>query len=125
LHPHARRTAFAHQPMQAQRAAENFADSHARIERTIRVLEDHLHSPAQRTKFCLAEMRDVLSVKGDAAGGGLSQAHDDARERRLAAAGLADQAYGFAGKHLEVDAVHRAQDTAWLEEGVTRQHEML
>src|SRR6202030_4203502 len=112
------RTAFRHQPVQAQRAAENLADRHARIERAVRVLKNHLHAPAQRAEFCLAEMRDVLAVKCDASRGGLRQAHDDARECGLAAAGLADEAYGLAGEYLEVDAVNGAQDAARFEETV-------
>ena len=70
-----RATARRHQPVQSQRAAENFAHGHARIERRIRVLEDHLHAPAQRTDLRLADMRDVLSVEHDTARGRFGQAH--------------------------------------------------
>jgi hypothetical protein len=37
--------------MNAQRAGNNFTDPHIRIQRCIRVLEDHLHMSARPTQF--------------------------------------------------------------------------
>ena len=50
----ARRAAPADDAVQAQRPAEDLAHGHARIERSVRVLEDHLHAPAQRPDRRLA-----------------------------------------------------------------------
>ena len=123
-HPLAR-AARRHQTVQAQRTAENLAHRHARIERCIRILEDHLHASAQRTDLRLTDVRDVLAVEHDAALGRFGQTHHHTRERRFAAAGFADQADRFAGEHVEIDAVHRAQDAMRLQETVARQDEVL
>ena len=62
---------------------------------------------------CLpAGVRDVLAAEADAALGGLEQPHERARQRRLAAARLADEperlALGEVERHV-VDGVHAAR----------------
>ena len=53
---------------------------------------------------------DLLSGEADRSGGRLVDAHDEAREGRLAAARLADDADGLARRHVEIDALDRAHD---------------
>ena len=52
-------------------------------------------------------MGDVVAVEADLPAGGLEQAHDQARRRALAAAGLAHDPQRLAAAHLEADAVDR------------------
>ena len=52
--------------------------------------------------------RQIGSFIGDGAGVSVGQAHDDARERGLATAGLADDSQGLARLDLEVDIVEGA-----------------
>ena len=77
------------------------------IERRVRILEDDLHLPAVGPQSRLAQARDVLAVKPDAAGGRLDQPQHGAADRRLAAAALADQAERLAALDREADAVDR------------------
>ena len=52
------------------------------------------------------ELRDVPALERDRAGGRVEQPHDAARHRRLAAAGLADDAERLAAVEREADVVH-------------------
>jgi len=53
---------------QAERAAEDLADSLARVERRLRILEDHLHLAADRPQLLLRRRRDVGAAEADRAG---------------------------------------------------------
>ena len=90
-----------------QRLGDDAAGRHARIERRVRVLEHHLHALAVRAHRAGVEMRDVLAVEADRAGGRLDQAQQQRADRRLAAAGLADEAERLARRDREADAVDR------------------
>ena len=95
-----------------ERVADDRADAAARVQRAVRVLEDHLHLAPQRraarrgTSWLMSRPSkttrpDVRSCRpGHAAG-----------QRGLAAAGLADQAEGLAPRSTRrrLHAVHRAQ----------------
>ena len=72
------------------------------------------------------ERGDVLALEPDLALGGIEQPHHDARERRLAAARLPDQAERLTGIHLEVHAVDRV-DVAdlVLDQDAARDREVL
>src|SRR5262249_35568510 len=91
-----------------QRRPDDRADRVARVQRGVRVLEDHLHPAPQRAHPPDAEVRDVAPFQQDLAAGGLQQAGHQAARRGLAAAGLADQAERLARADGQVDAVHRA-----------------
>ena len=52
-------------------------------------------------------MRDVAAAEDDLSAGGIEQPHDAARERGLAAAGLADDAERLAFVQRQRDAVDR------------------
>src|SRR6185369_11682003 len=90
----------------AHRVADDRADALARVQARVGVLEDHLHLAAQRPQLARAELADPLAVEADVAGGRLEQPHDAAAERRLAAAGLADQAERLALGDAQRDVVH-------------------
>ena len=49
-------------PMDDQRLADDLARRHARIERRVRVLVDHLHLPAIRQHLPRIEIGDVLAA---------------------------------------------------------------
>ena len=80
----------------------------ARIERRVRILEDHLHVLALLLRTRPLEV-ERLALEEDLAGGRLMQTHDAAAQRRLAAAGLADDAERLAAVHLQVDVAQRVQ----------------
>ena len=76
-----------------------------RVQRGVRVLEDHLHVATDAAQLVLLEVRDVAPLELDRAAGGLVEAGHETRRRRLAAAGLADEAEGLALVDREADAV--------------------
>src|SRR6185295_18904721 len=88
------------------------AHGHARIERAVRILEDHLHFPPQRTQLALAELRELAAVEPDLARGRLEQAQHQPAGGRLAATRLADQREGLPRMHLEAHAVDRLDAAA-------------
>jgi hypothetical protein len=93
-----------------ERLADRGADAHARVERRVGVLEDHLHPLAQRPHRRVGQARDVLAVEADRAAGRLQQPQHGAAERRLAAARLADQAERLAGRDRQrhvLDGAHQ------------------
>ena len=68
------------------------ADRHARVQRAVRVLEDDLDLAAVPLEGPAAHLGDVLTLVADRAAGRLLQRDQQLRDRRLAAAGLADHA---------------------------------
>ena len=88
-----------------ERLGDDEADALARVQRRVRVLEDHHHLAPDRPHLRAREVRDVAPVEDDLAAGRVEQAHDAARHRRLAAAGLADDAERLALVDGEGDAV--------------------
>ena len=95
-----------------ERLGDRRADRHPRVERRVRVLEDHLHVAAHRAQLALRQPRDVGAVERDRAGARLEQAQDRAAERRLAAARFADEAERLAAPDLEIDLRYRAHRVA-------------
>ena len=91
---------------QAQRLADDLHDPLARVERGERVLEHHLHLPAERLELPAACRCDVVAAERDAPAGGIDQAHDRAGQRRLAAARLAHQADGLPLGDVQRHVVH-------------------
>src|SRR5581483_5742759 len=53
-----------------ERLRDDRADGEARIERGVRVLEDHLELPAERPEARLGELRELLVLEADRALGG-------------------------------------------------------
>jgi len=89
------------------RLGDDVADFHARIERAVGVLEDHLDAPAQRAQFLGPQAREVVAVVDDFAGSRPLEQQDAAAGGGLAAAALADKSEGLATPQGEIDAVDR------------------
>ena len=87
-----------------ERLGERRVDGVARVQRRVGVLEDHLHAAGESA---VARHADRLAVEQDAPGRDRRQPADGAQHRRLARAGLADDAEGFARRDGEADAAHR------------------
>ena len=92
-----------------RRFHELAADRHDRIQARHGILVGHRDAPpADRAQPRLAQGRQLTPLEANAAAGdpaGAPQiAHDRQRDRRLAAAGLADEPERFAGLQLEADA---------------------
>ena len=81
---------------------DGIADGAARIERAIRILEHDLHALAMRTQRMRFDSRatSVPSIRIAPSLGSISRA-DAARHRRLARAGLADNAERLAAAHAQ------------------------
>ena len=95
--------------VQAQRIGQRPAHGLARVERGVRVLEDHLHRARHLHAIGRRVAGDLLAADMDAAFGRQQQAHDGECERGLAAARFAHQPQALAGLHVERDTVDRLQ----------------
>ena len=95
-----------------RRLADDVDDAHARIERRVRILEDHLHRrAAARARSRRARRVDRRALPAALALAAAAGCRDrDAAERRLAAARFADQADHLAVRDREVDVVDRVHD---------------
>ena len=91
-----------------QRLADDVANCLPRIQRRVRVLEDHRHIAAMCTERAATLVGDVLALELNRSGGRVEQPDDGAAECRLAAARLADQAQRLACLDIEVHAVDSA-----------------
>ena len=47
------------------RLGDNVAHLHARVQRAVGILEDHLHAPAQRDQLAPRHAGDVLAIEQD------------------------------------------------------------
>ncbi|MHC2477417.1 hypothetical protein ACVJF0_008394 [Bradyrhizobium elkanii] len=79
---------------------------HPRIEAGERILEHHLQTTANGMQPAGREIVDALAIEHDLAGGDVEQPQDGAADRRLAAAGFADQREGLAASDLKGHAIH-------------------
>ena len=95
--------------MGAQRLGDNLLDLHAGIERCVRVLEDHLRSPAERLQLPAGERREILPVEQNAAFLGLVQTQEGASHGRLPATGLPHEGQRLAPLDVEAHLVDGAQ----------------
>ena len=86
-------------------------DGLPRIQRSHRILEDHLHLSAIRAEEA-AVVAERLALVDDLALRGTLEPHDRPRKRRLSAARLADEREHLAPPHVEIDAVDSARDLA-------------
>src|SRR6266542_2663238 len=86
---------------------------HARIQRRVRVLEDHLHLASQRTQprawhLCEIDHLVARGAKQDLSAGWVVGAQDAARGRGLATAGFAYECERLTGSDVERDIINRA-----------------
>ena len=106
------------QLVHVNRLGDDIADRHARVQRGVRILEDHLRPAAVLLHGFL---RDRLAVENDLAGGGLVQVQQRAANGRLAAAGLADKAQRLALLDGEGHVVHGLEHRGLEEAGGDRE----
>ena len=99
----------------------DIGDPQPRIERSIRVLKDRLHLPANAAEIVARERGDVAAHEDDSAGLKIGEPQETSRQGRLAAAGFADDAEGFSAMELEGDFVH-CVDVAWPPEQPRARH---
>ena len=95
-------------PVQPERLADDRSGRHPRVERRVRILEDHVHLAAQRPHLAAREVGDVGAEDADRPGGRLHEPRDAVADRGLAAAGLADQADQLARADRQRHAVDRS-----------------
>ena len=103
-----RRRAAARDAVDAQRLGEHRADRHSRVQRRVRVLEDHLHPATHLAQRIPLQSGHVHAVELDPTVGGVDQPDHGSSERRLAATGLPHQAERLATLDVERDAIHGA-----------------
>ena len=108
--PHAVDAFVARHAVDHHRLDHDVADGHARIERSVRILKDHLQLFAVGDHFFLRKARQLVPLPLHAARGDVVQADDRAPGGRLAAAGLADQAERLAAADAERNAVDGAHN---------------
>src|SRR5208282_6462279 len=90
-----------------QRLADDVADSEARVERGVGVLEHHLELAPVGPHLAARQRIDALAVDADLARGRVEQFEDRLARGRLAAPALADEAQGLTRADVEGDAVDR------------------
>src|SRR5258708_33743195 len=111
--------------MHLERLTDDVSDRHARVQRRVRVLEDHLHPAAHVGHLLAAELGELDAVELHLAGGRIVELEDRAAGRGFTAAGLADEAERLALLDEEVDAVDGADSAdLTLEDDPLRQREM-
>ncbi len=93
--------------MHLERLGNDVAHLHARIERSVGILVDHLHMPAEAAQLASIVMGDVLALVDDAPAGGRDHAQDSQAGRRLAATALPHQAERLAAAQGKAHAVDR------------------
>ena len=89
-----------------QRFGDQIEHRLPRVERFVRVLEDHLDAGADRTHRPIRQRGDVLAAEHDRPPRRRDQPHHGVRDRRLAASGFADQRQDLAARQVERHAVH-------------------
>ena len=104
--------AVADDAVNGQRLGDDLPDRHPRIQRAVRILEDHLHLATDRTQRVLVERRQVASLEEDLTAGRPLELQDASAGRRLAAPGLADEPEGLAAADLEAHAVDGTDEAA-------------
>ena len=91
--------------MDPQSLADAVGDRRPRVEARVRVLEDDLHPPPVALEVGALDPGDVLAVEADRARGGVDEAQQQPPDRRLAAAGLADEPERLAAADVEAHVV--------------------
>src|SRR3954454_21481399 len=91
-----------------ERLRDDRANRLARVERRVRVLEDHLDLTPHRLQLAAAKRRDLAPPDLDRPAGGVEQPVDQPRGRGLPATGLPHDSERLAAPHVERDPVDRA-----------------
>src|SRR5207247_642698 len=106
-HPFTSRLPVCGKSVDIQCLANTVLDGHARVERTVRVLENHLELAAQRPQFGTVQPSDVFAFEEELASGRLDEPDDGAAQGGLAAAALPHQAHRFTRRNLKTHIIHR------------------
>ena len=85
-----------------QRLRHNISNGPAGVQRSVRVLKNDLHLPAQQAEFLRFHLLDILSVKNDRSGCGFDQIQDQPTQRGLAATGFANQGQSFTLVNIQI-----------------------
>ncbi len=96
-----------HQVVDIERRTDDRADRLTRVQRGVRVLEDHLDVAADRLELARTGVGDIHTLEEDLTARRLVQPGDQPTGGGLAAAGLTDEAEGLPGLEREGDAIHR------------------
>src|SRR5829696_619045 len=114
------------EPVHLERLGDDETDTFARVQRGVRILEDHRHLAPDRAHVRARELGDVPTLEPDPAGSRLEQPDDAARECGLPAARLPHDAERFARLDAEGDPVDRLYGgDLLLEDDPTRDGEVL
>src|SRR6185312_5915307 len=84
------------------------------VQRTVRVLEDHLDVAGQGAPLPWRAVRDVIALEHDGAAGRGDKPEDDTAQRGLARTGFADDPEDLAAVEGEGDIPDRHDRPAWL-----------
>ena len=87
--------------MDPERFRNDFQNVPSGIKRSVRVLKDHLHMPAQWSKIFFRQVRDLLPAKLDTTAGRRHQLQNRHSNSRLAAAAFTHQADRIAKRDIE------------------------
>src|SRR5438132_303116 len=124
-HPLGALGAVGDDPVDGERLPDDLAHRHPRIERAVRILEDHLHLPSDRAQRVLVERREVAALEEDLTAGRPLELQDAASGGGLAAPGLAHEPEGLAPPDLEAHAVDGADEAGSTPEETAADLEML
>ena len=111
-HPHAPLLPRERAVVDDERERDDLLDRLALVQRRVRVLEDDLHLAAQPAELAGGDTEEVGRLEMDGARGRLVEPEQQARERRLPRAGLADEPDRLAAVEHERDVVDRLDDAA-------------
>jgi hypothetical protein len=89
-----------------QRLAHDFAHAHPRVQRSKRILKNHLHLPALPPQLFAAKRQQILPVKLDFARIRLDKPQEHSRESSLAATAFTDNSKSFPGFDRETHPIH-------------------
>ena len=103
------------EPERLDRLGDDLPDRHARIERRVRILKDHLHVPPRAAQLRAVRAAPCRVPEQHVAAGRFDEPQHRPPEGRLAAAGFADEPERFAGQDVERHAVDRLDDAVAAE----------
>ena len=89
--------------------ADDVSHTHARVERSVGVLEHYLHITAKPAQLGTRQTGQVGTIELAAARARGQQCQQQAAERRFAASGFPDDSEGLAAEYIQIAAVDRAQ----------------
>jgi hypothetical protein len=111
------------EPERRDPLGHDLAHRHARVQGRVRVLEDDLHAPAQRSERALGQPRDLLAVEEDASERRLDEPEHRASQRALAAPGFADEPQRLAGPDVKADARDRMHELRRAQKALPRREQ--